>query len=88
MERKGNESITEGTYEFDKKGDLDRLKLTPINKENNTHTLTIYHLIKPAGADTIKLQMVNDKQTTWFRETRRNTMIFVRKKEKPKESAN
>lgn len=85
MERNENETITEGTFEFDKINDLDRLILTFDDKTNSTRSLITYHLIKPIGADTIKLQSVNDKQTSWARETKRNTMIFVRKKEKAKE---
>lgn len=84
-ERKESEVQVDGTYEIDKIGDLDRLKLTSIDKENSARTLILYHFIKFVGADTLRIQHRNDKQTAWSRETRRNTMTFVRKKEKVKE---
>jgi hypothetical protein len=84
LERNETELKTQGSYELDKKGDLDRLKLTPTEAGNSKHSQIIYHLIKAIGPDTVKLQLVNDKQTIWSGENRRNTMVFVRKKEKPK----
>ncbi|TKC05601.1 hypothetical protein FA048_17940 [Pedobacter polaris] len=84
-EHKEKELQAEGMYEFDKKDDLDRLKLTLTDKANSNQSQILYHFIKFAGADTLKIQSVNDKQTKWLPERRRNTMIFVRKKEKPKE---
>lgn len=83
-ERKETEIKVEGSYEFDKIGDLDRLILKTASKEDGTRTHTIYHFMKFSGPDTLKLQPVNDKQTSWLKETKRNTMIFVRKKEKDK----
>jgi hypothetical protein len=87
LERNENETITEGMFEFDKKGEFDRLILTFPDKENSVRTLMTYHFIKFIGADTIKLQHVNVKQAEWYKENRRNTMVFVRKKDKPKEEA-
>ena len=84
-ERKGNEAQVDGSYEIYKTGNLDQLKLTSTNKENSASTLILYHFIKFLGPDTLKIQHVNDKQTNWSRETRRNTMTFIRKKEKVKE---
>ncbi|MBB2147130.1 hypothetical protein GM921_16620 [Pedobacter sp. LMG 31464] len=84
-ERKGNEIQVDGTYEIYKNGNLDQLKLTSADKENSARTQILYHFIKFIGPDTLKMQRVNDKQTNWSRETRRNTMTFVRKKEKVKE---
>jgi len=75
----------EGMYELDKKGDLDRLKLTLVDKADGTRTHILYHFIKFAGPDTLKIQIVNDKQTKWLTERRKNTMVFVRKKAKTKE---
>jgi len=84
-ERKGNEVQVDGSYEIYKTGNLDQLKLTSTNKENSASTLILYHFIKFLGPDTLKIQHANDKQTNWSRETRRNTMTFIRKKEKVKE---
>ena len=84
-EHKESEVQTEGLYEFDKKGELDRLKLTTADKANSTRSQILYHFIKFTGPDTLKIQKVNDKQTEWLPERRKNTMIFVRKKEKTKE---
>lgn len=83
-ERKETEIIVDGSYEFDKIGDLDRLILKTASKEDGTRTHTLYHFIKFSGPDTLKLQLVNDKQMTWLKESKRNTMVFVRKTEKPK----
>ena len=85
-ERKETEIQVNGTYEFDKLGELDRLILTTLNKEDGTRTHIAYHFIKFLGTDTIKLQPVNDKQTNWLRETKSNTMVFARKTEKKKKS--
>ncbi|MFD0939494.1 hypothetical protein [Pedobacter boryungensis] len=85
LERKGNELQTDGSYEIYKTGDLDQLKLTTPDKGSGVRTLILYYFIKPLGPDTIKIQHVNDKQTNWLRETRKNTMTFIRKKEKVKE---
>jgi hypothetical protein len=84
IEHDETELKTEGLYEFDKKGDLDRLKLTTADPGNSTRTQITYHLIKIISADTIKVQNATDKQTTWSSETSKNTMVFIRKKEKEK----
>lgn len=83
-ERKETEIKIDGNYQFDKIGDLDRLILTTANKEDGTKTQMLYHFIKFIATDTIKIQQINDKQTVWLQENKRNTMIFIRKKEKPK----
>ena len=83
-ERKETETQVDGSYEFDKVADLDRLILTTTSKEDATRTHILYHLFKFTSPDTIKLQSVNDKQTSWIKETKKNTMVFVRKTEKPK----
>lgn len=83
-ERKETETQVNGAYQFDKIGDLDRLILITTSKEDATRTHTLYHFFKFLGSDTIQLQPVNIKQTTWLKETKKNTMVFVRKTEKPK----
>ncbi|MFI5450670.1 hypothetical protein ACHMWN_00800 [Pedobacter sp. UC225_61] len=85
LERKGNEVQADGSYEIYKTGDLDQLKLITSDKANGVRTVILYHFIKFLGPDTLKIQHVNDKQTNWSKETRRNTMTFIRKKEKVKE---
>lgn len=80
-ERKENETQMDGSYTFDKVGDLDRLIISHTPKEDGTKTITSYYLIKFSGMDTIKTQHVNGKQQNWLRETPKNTMVFVRKKD-------
>lgn len=84
VEHNETETLTLGTYEFDKIAGMDRLILSSTNKEDGTRTDMVYHLIKFTAPDTIKLQKVNPKQNTWLKETKKNTMVFVRKTEKPK----
>jgi len=84
-ERSEKEEQTIGSYELDKKGDIDRLKLIATSKEDGTRTNILYHFIEFSGPDTLKLQLVNDRQTNWLKETKKNTKIFIRKTEKPKE---
>ena len=84
-ERNEKEEQTIGTYELNKRGDIDRLKLISTSKEDGTRTNVLYHFIKFSGPDTLKLQQVNDRQTNWLKETKKNTRIFIRKTEKPKE---
>lgn len=83
-ERKENETLMDGSYNFDKIGDLNRLIISHTPKENGTKTITSYYLIKFSGTDTIKTQHVNGKQQNWLRETPKNTMVFVRKKDEAK----
>ena len=83
-ERKETETQINGAYAFDKVSDLNRLIITNSSKEDGTRTHTLYYFIKFIGTDTLKLQPVNDKETNWLNETKKNTMIFVRKKEKVK----
>ncbi|RZL31127.1 MAG: hypothetical protein EOP00_35475 [Pedobacter sp.] len=83
-ERNEKEELITGSYEIDKKGEIDRLILSQTNKENGTQTHILYHLIKFVGPDTLKVQAVNEKQSTWLTERRKNTMTFIRKVEKPK----
>ncbi|TKB99455.1 hypothetical protein [Pedobacter cryotolerans] len=83
-ERKETETLLDGSYTFDKIGDLDRLIISHIPKENGTKTITSYYLIKFSGIDTIKTQHVNGKQLNWLRETPKSTMVFVRKKDEAK----
>jgi hypothetical protein len=83
-ERKETETQINGAYAFDKVSDLNRLIITSSSKEDGTRTHTLYYFIKFIGTDTLKLQPVNDKEINWLRETKKNTMVFVRKKEKVK----
>jgi hypothetical protein len=83
-ERKENETQMDGSYTFDKVGDLDRLIISHTPKEDGTKTITSYYLLKLVGSDTIKMQHVNDKQSRWLKETPKNTMVFVRKKDEAK----
>ena len=83
-ERKENETQMDGSYTFDKVGDLDRLIISHTPKEDGTKTITSYYLLKLVGTDTIKTQHVNDKQSRWLKETPKNTMVFVRKKDEAK----
>lgn len=75
---------TEGDFSLDQKGEADRLILTVNDKDIKTRTQLTYYFIKLSGPDTLKLQMVSDRQDHWRPETKRNTMILVRKKEKEK----
>ena len=83
-EHKEKEVKTDGSYELDKRVDLDRLILTIGATGNSTRTQMSYHWIKFLSPDTIKLQNANDRQTSWVKETKRNTFIFIRKQEKIK----
>lgn len=83
-ERKDTETLIDGSYTFDKVGDLDRLIISHTPKEDGTKTITSYYLIKFSGTDTIKTQHVNSKQAKWLKETPKNTMVFVRKKDEGK----
>lgn len=83
-ERKETERQIDGSYIFDKIGNLNRLIISHTPKEDGTKTITSYYLIKFSGTDTIKTQYVNGKQLSWLRETPKNTMIFVRKKDEAK----
>jgi hypothetical protein len=83
-ERKETETQINGAYAFDKVSDLNRLILTSASKEDGTRTHTLYYFIKFIGTDSLKLQPVNDKEINWLKETKKNTMVFVRKKEKLK----
>ena len=83
-ERKENETQMDGSYTFDKVGDLDRLIISHTPKEDGTKTITSYYLLKLVDSDTIKTQHVNDKQSRWLKETPKNTMVFVRKKDEAK----
>ncbi len=82
-ERKEKELVTKGDFLIEKKNENDRLKLNSIAEA--TKTQTAYYFVKFMGPDTLKAQMVSDKQTAWSDENRRNTMVFIRKKDKPKE---
>ena len=75
-ERKGDEIQINGSYEFDKKDNLDRLILNTIDRENGTRTQILYRLIKSLRPDTLKIQQVNEKQAKWLPETKRNTMTL------------
>jgi hypothetical protein len=81
-EHKAAELKTEGSFTLDKKGGNDRLVLNTNVEGLKTKTHTSYHFIKFMGPDTLKVQQVNDRQEQWRSETRKNTMLFVRKKEK------
>lgn len=83
-ERKEAEVLMDGSYIFDKIGDLDRLIISHTSKEDGTKTITSYYLIKLVYKDTIKTQHVNNKQAKWLKETPKNTMIFVRNKDNGK----
>lgn len=84
-ERKEKEIIVKGTYEIDKKNEIDRLKLSTFSEDSQTKTIISAYFIKFLSTDTLKVQMVTDKEEKWRPENRRNTMTFIRKKEKLKE---
>ncbi|RZK36721.1 MAG: hypothetical protein EOO90_26805 [Pedobacter sp.] len=87
-EHKEKEVVTKGLYQIDKIGDIDRLKLSTPSAESQSKTIINTYFIKFLSADTLKVQMVTDKQDAWRSENRRNTMLFIRKKEKAKEKSN
>ncbi|RZJ19750.1 MAG: hypothetical protein EON51_16750 [Acinetobacter sp.] len=84
-EHKEKELVTKGLYQIDKVGDIDRLKLSTPSAESQSKTIINTYFIKFLSIDTLKVQTVTDKQDAWRSENRRNTMVFVRKKEKGKE---
>lgn len=84
-EHKEKEVVTKGLYLIDKINGIDRLKLSSPSAEAQSKTIINNYFIKFLHADTLKVQMVTDKQEEWRSENRRNTMIFIRKKEKSKE---
>lgn len=85
-EHKQTETKTEGDFSLDKKGENDRLILNTSVEGLKTKTHINYYFIRFSGPDTIKLQMVSDNQEEWRGENRKNTMTFIRKKEKPKKA--
>ncbi|TCC87048.1 hypothetical protein EZ428_22890 [Pedobacter frigiditerrae] len=84
-EHKEKELVVKGTYQIDKINEIDRLKLSTLSAETQSKTIINNYFVKFLNIDTLKVQMVTDKQENWRPENRRNTMIFTRKKEKPKE---
>ena len=84
-ERKEKEVIVKGTYQIDKKNELDRLKLSTPSESSQTITVLNVYLIKFSSIDTLKLQVVSEKEDKWHPENRKNTMTLIRKKEKLKE---
>ncbi|WP_316772116.1 hypothetical protein [Pedobacter frigiditerrae] len=84
-EHKEKELVLKGTYQIDKINEIDRLKLSTLSAETQSKTIINSYFIKFMNTDSLKVQIVTDKQEVWRSENRRNTMIFVRKKEKPKE---
>ncbi|MDQ8054612.1 MAG: hypothetical protein REI78_16400 [Pedobacter sp.] len=85
-EHKELELKSAGDFTLDKKGDIDRLVLNIHDEGVKTKTQLSYYFIKFSGTDTLKVQSVSDRQDHWRPETRKNTMVFVRKKEKEKEN--
>lgn len=85
MERGEKEIKTEGDFKLDKKGEIDRLVLTSKIGETGPQVPTSYYFIRFSGKDTLIVQLANDRQSSWQPITRKNTMTFLRKKEKAKE---
>lgn len=84
-ERKEKELVVKGSYQIDKKNEIDRLRLSILSEDSQAKTIINNYFIKFLGADSLKVQMVTDKQENWRPENRRNTMVFIRQKEKPKD---
>ncbi len=84
-EHKEKEIVVKGNYQIDKINNIDRLNLNTTAEGVQTKTIASYYFIKFLGPDSLKVQMVSDKQDHWRDENRRNTMTFIRKKEKLKE---
>ena len=84
-ERNEKEITIKGSYEFDKKNELDRLKLNIPSETDPTKTIINIYFIKLIGTDTLKAQLVTNKDDRWYHQNRKNTMTLIRKKEKPKE---
>lgn len=84
-ERSEKEIVVKGSYEFDKKNEIDRLKLSIPSETDQTKTIINTYFIKFSGLDTLKAQLVTNKDEHWRPENRKTTMTLIRKKEKPKE---
>ena len=84
-ERNEKEIVVKGSYEFDKKNDLDRIKLSLPSETDQTTTIINIYFIKFLGTDTLKAQLTTNKAEKWHTENRKNTMTLIRKKDKPKE---
>jgi hypothetical protein len=84
-EHKEKELVIKGLYQIDKVNEIDRLRLSTLSAESQSKTIINNYFIKFLSIDSLKVQMVTDKQEVWRTENRRNTMIFIRKKEKSKE---
>lgn len=84
-ERNEKEIVVKGSYELDKKNELDRLKLNIPSEADQTKTIINVYFIKFLGTDTLKAQLTTNKAEKWHAENRKNTMTLIRKKEKPKE---
>lgn len=83
-EHKGVETKINGVYDTDKKGEIDRLIVTTNTEGDKTRSQIQYYFIKFTNPDTVKLQIVTDKQEKWRPETKKNTLVLIKKKEKPK----
>lgn len=84
-ERNEKEIVVKGTYEVDKKNELNRLKLNIPSETDQTKTIINIYFIKFLGTDTLKAQLTTDKAEKWLSENRKNTMTLIRKKDKAKE---
>ena len=84
-EHKEKELVVKGLYQLEKINQIDRLKLSMLSETTQSKTIINNYFIKFLNIDTLKVQMVTEKQLEWRSENRRNTMIFIRKKEKTKE---
>lgn len=84
-ERNEKEIVRKGHYEFDKKNNLDRLKLSIPSEGDQTKTIVNIYFIKFFGADTLKAQLTTNKAKKWHPENRKNTMTLIRKRDKLKE---
>jgi uncharacterized protein (TIGR03066 family) len=84
-ERNEKEIVVKGTYEVDKKNELNRLKLNIPSETDQTKTIINIYFIKFLGTDTLKAQLTTDKAEKWLTENRKNTMTLIRKKDKAKE---
>lgn len=78
------ETKVDGFYDTDKKGEFSRLKLNTTPAGDKTISHLKYYFIKFLGTDTVKLQLVTDRQERWRSENKKNTVLFIRQKEKPK----